>query len=58
MSWKRSQTKSKRKELTGGKAVCSACKNHGSCSWCRFNRLYTWMRDKEKINDLMLDDEE
>ena len=32
--------KEKRKPYFGAKAVDCTCRNHGSCSWCRNNRLY------------------
>ena len=30
----------KRKAYRGAKAVDSTCRNHGSCKWCKNNRLY------------------
>ena len=32
--------KEKRKPYVGAKAVDGTCRNHGSCEWCRGNRLY------------------
>lgn len=32
--------KEKRKPYTGAKAIDRTCRNHGSCGWCRGNRLY------------------
>lgn len=32
--------KEHRKPYRGAKAVSKACRNHGSCDWCRDNRLY------------------
>ena len=32
--------KEKRRPYSGAKAVDCTCRNHGSCSWCRKNRLY------------------
>lgn len=29
-----------RKLYTGGKSVDRTCQNHGSCEWCKENRLY------------------
>lgn len=29
-----------RKPYTGAKAVARSCRNHGSCDWCKTNRLY------------------
>ena len=37
--------KEHRKPYTRGKAVDYSCRNHGSCDYCRENRLYK-MRDK------------
>lgn len=37
--------KEKRKPYRGSKAICPSCRNHGSCAWCRDNRLWK-MRDK------------
>lgn len=32
--------KEHRKPYRGAKAVDSTCRNHGSCPWCKGNRLY------------------
>ena len=32
--------KSKRKPYSGSKAIDKSCRNHGSCIYCRDNRLY------------------
>ena len=46
--------KEKRKPYTGAKAVDCSCRNHGSCGWCRDDRLYKNIKrlkslcDKEK----------
>ncbi len=32
--------KEHRKPYTGAKAKDHTCRNHGSCYWCRGNRLY------------------
>lgn len=32
--------KSKRKPYRGTKAIDKSCHNHGSCTYCRDNRLY------------------
>lgn len=39
--------KEHRKPYSGGKAVDSTCRNHGSCSWCKENR--THKNDKRKL---------
>lgn len=58
MGWRRTQTKKKRKEYTGSKAVDTHCRNHGSCSYCKNNRLYRDNQQNEKVEyDLKLDKE-
>lgn len=37
--------KEKRKPYRGAKAIDKTCRNHGSCAWCRENRLHKF-RDK------------
>lgn len=32
--------KEKRKPYRGAKAIDCTCRNHGSCEWCKGNRLY------------------
>jgi hypothetical protein len=32
--------KEKRKPYRKSKAIDRSCRNHGSCSWCRNNRLH------------------
>lgn len=32
--------KEHRKPYTGAKAIDCTCRNHGSCEWCKQNRLY------------------
>jgi len=27
------------------------CRNHGSCDWCKANRLYQITREKDKANN-------
>lgn len=41
-------SRTRKHELTGAKAVSHQCENHGSCEWCRRNRTYNELRDKEK----------
>lgn len=36
--------KEKRKEYHGAKAVDASCRNHGSCTWCRDNRLFKYKK--------------
>lgn len=42
-------SRTKRHKLTGSKAWSCSCRNHGTCNWCRSNRMYNELRDKEKI---------
>ena len=39
--------KEKRKPYKGAKAVDCTCRNHGSCEWCKNNRLYKQVRMDE-----------
>ena len=48
--------KEKRRPYRGTKAFDPACRNHGSCSWCRSNRLWR-MRDKHPPDYRMNDKE-
>ena len=41
-------SRTRKHKLTGAKAVSYSCENHGSCEWCRNNRTYNELRDKEK----------
>lgn len=40
--------KEKRKKYRGSKAVDHTCRNHGSCEWCKSNRLYKFKKDKAR----------
>jgi hypothetical protein len=35
-----------RKKYRGSKAFDCQCRNHGSCTWCLENRLYTSLKNK------------
>ena len=39
--------KEHRKPYTGAKAVDCTCRNHGSCDWCKENRLYQRLKVDE-----------
>lgn len=39
--------KEKRKPYKGAKAIDRTCRNHGSCEWCRSNRLYQQLKMDE-----------
>ena len=36
-----------RKPYTGAKVVDCSCRNHGSCDWCKQNRLYQRLKVDE-----------
>lgn len=38
--------KEHRKAYRGGKAVDGTCRNHGSCPYCKGNRLYQFKKAK------------
>jgi hypothetical protein len=38
--------KEHRKQYRGTKEVDVTCRNHGSCPWCRSNRLHKHIKDK------------
>ena len=39
--------KEHRKEYRGAKAIDCSCRNHGTCEWCKNNRLYASNREAE-----------
>ena len=39
--------KEHRKQYTGAKAIDRTCRNHGSCEWCKGNRLHQQLRMDE-----------
>lgn len=49
--------KERRKPYQGAKAISCSCRNHGSCDYCRENRLYKSMIQQEVI-DSKLDEYE
>jgi len=42
--------KEKRKQYHGSKAIDRSCRNHGSCPWCKENRLHKF-RDKNPMTE-------
>lgn len=48
--------KEKRKEYYGAKAIDCTCRNHGSCSWCKANRLHKFIMSKLRKSDSKEDD--
>ena len=47
--------KEKRKPYRGSKAIDCTCRNHGSCDWCKNNRLHKFK--KSEIRGMDKDDE-
>lgn len=41
--------KEHRKQYRGAKAIDSTCRNHGSCEFCKSNRLYQSKKQMEKM---------
>ncbi len=39
-----------RKTYHGTKAIDVSCRNHGTCEWCKANRLYATKKRIEKTN--------
>lgn len=44
--------KEKRKPYRGAKAIDCTCRNHGTCEYCKSNRLIQSKRVKEKMDSL------
>lgn len=42
--------KERRKPYYGAKAIDHTCRNHGSCDWCRENRLYKTMIQQDVMD--------
>lgn len=42
--------KEHRKKYTKAKAIDSTCRNHGSCPWCKENRLHKFTKQKQKAD--------
>lgn len=47
--------KDHRKPYHGAKAIDHTCRNHGSCEWCRENRVYA-NRKREDVADNKLNE--
>ena len=43
--------KEKRRPYTGAKAIDCTCRNHGTCEWCKQNRLIQTLRELEAAED-------
>lgn len=49
--------KEKRRPYKGAKAVDCSCRNHGTCEWCRENRMYKTIRDLARTRQEMKESE-
>lgn len=53
--------KEKRKPYKGAKAIDCTCRNHGSCEWCKSNRLYQRLKmdeaSRQDFNDFENEEE-
>lgn len=45
--------KEKREPYRGIKAYCKMCRNHGSCEYCKNNRLHNQKKRLARLNELM-----
>lgn len=45
--------KEHRKQYCGAKAVDTSCRNHGSCPYCKENRLHKYNIGKEKEYEII-----
>ena len=43
--------KEHRKQYKGAKAIDKTCRNHGSCDWCKENRLYKSNKKADEMNE-------
>lgn len=46
----KTMSRTRKHKLTGAKRHSGQCRNHGACEWCRRNRTYNELRDKEKAS--------
>jgi len=47
--------KEHRRPYRGSKAVDYTCRNHGTCDWCKNNRMYNEKRELEKMKCRLID---
>lgn len=47
--------KEKRKPYQGSKAIDCSCRNHGSCDWCKANRMIHSLKEIEKTKQDLID---
>ena len=48
--------KERRKQYRGSKRIDKTCRNHGSCDYCKGNRLYSSKKAMDAVNDKMKGD--
>ena len=39
-----------RKQYRGSKSIDKSCRNHGTCAYCKNNRLYQYLKELERLN--------
>ena len=44
--------KEKRKQYRKSKLIDHSCRNHGSCHYCKMNRLYKFIKHFEETKDI------
>lgn len=44
-----------REEYRGSKAIDCTCRNHGTCDWCKENRLIHDIKDRQRCDDEIAD---
>lgn len=44
-----------RESYTGAKAIDHTCRNHGSCEWCKGNRLYQQNKADEASRQALME---
>ena len=49
--------KTRRNPFKGAKAADCSCRNHGTCEWCRQNRMYKTIRDLTRTSQEMKESE-
>ena len=49
--------KEHRKEYRGAKAVDKTCRNHGSCEYCKSNRMYKVKKELERCKSEVRENE-
>lgn len=47
--------KEHRKPYCGAKAIDKGCRNHGTCDWCRGNRIYRYNKRELAAEQELID---